>query len=223
MIYDSADLLAEFNRLTGRPNSATGGVDAITDPSKYDRLTKSQNRVIAMLSAVAPYSLYPTGAIPTLSTVDNKVFTFGTDADGYPIFPMGKTGIYEYLEDIPDSPWREGYDYLNEGNQIRIPNNQTWTGTLYWRGVMQPPDISATSQPTLQPEASRELITIDAARQFGKEAGRNPQVVADMSEEWARAWPQWCLVYKTQFRNGGALGAWSGRQLAIASQWGSGI
>lgn len=215
--YDSADLLSLFNRKAGRPPA-----DAITDASKYDRLAKSQGRVIGMIAGIAPYSLYPKSGyanLPTLTTADNQVFTFGTDTNGSPIFPIGKTAIYPDLSCIPDDPWHEGYDYLNEGNQIRIPNNRTYTGSLWWRGIQRPPDISATVQPTLIPEDSRELIVIDAVRQFATEADRNEGLVGVMTTEWNAAWPQWCLVYKNQFRSGGALGSWTSRQLAVSNSW----
>lgn len=211
-IYSSESLLGIFNRKAGRPSA-----DAIPTDSKYQRLTESQNRVVAMLSAVAPYSLYPKGAIPTLTTTDNKVFTFGTDSNGYPIAPMGKAGIYPSLGAIPGCPWIEGCDYLNEGTQIRIPNNRTYFGTLYWYGITPPADITADSQPSLFPEASRELIVIDAVRQFATEYVRNNELADRMEREWNLAWPQWCLMWKTNFRSGGALQSWTGRDLALSS------
>lgn len=177
-----------------------------------------------MLSAIAPWTLYPKGALPTLSTIDNQVFTFGADSNGYPISPMGKTGIYTQLSSVPDWPWREGVDYLNEGTQIRIPNNGTYAGTLYWRGITPPPDISASSQPVLYPEAARELIVIDAVRQFAMEFDRNPNLAVNMTLEWdgdklrVGAWPSWALVWKTAFKAGGALGSYTGLDAAVAGQ-----
>lgn len=208
--YDSAYLLDQFNRKAGRPDA-----DQVSTDSKYQRLTESQNRVVALLSGIAPHVLYPTGAIPTMSTVDNQVFTFGTDANGFPIAPMGKTGIYPSLTAIPDYPWQQGYDYLNEGTQIRIPNNGTYAGTLYWRGIVPPGDLTADLQPVLFPEASRELIVLDAVRQFAMEYDRNAALATNMAAEWSAAWPTWCLVWRTQFRGGGALGTYTGLQLAM--------
>jgi hypothetical protein len=170
-----------------------------------------------MIAGVAPYSLYPKvayGSFPTLSTTDNQVYTFGTDSNGYAITPIGKTGIYPTLNSIPDFPWREGQDYLNEGSQIRIPDNRTYSGTLYWRGITQPVDIDATHQPSIIPEGARELIVIDAVRQFSEEGARNPNLAALMLGEWNTAWPTWCLAWKTQFRQGGALGNYTARQIA---------
>lgn len=217
--FDSADLLLSFNEKAGRPTT-----DAITDARKYARLSKSQNRIVAMLSAVSPSSLYPKvgySSIPTLTTSDNQVYTFGSDASGYAIFPMGKGGIFESLSDIPDSPLIPGFDYMVEGTQIRAPNNQTLPSTLYWYGISQPADISASTQPSLFPEASRELIVIDAVRQFATEGVRNGPLADEMTVEWERAWPQWCLVWKTQYRGGGALVSYTGMQLGLIGAYNS--
>lgn len=212
--YDSAALLGIFNRKAGRP-----AADPITDASKYQRLSESQNRIVAMIAGIAPTSLFPKttyGAMPTLSTSDSQVFTFGTDSNGYPIYPMGKAGIYRQLQDIPDYPMVEDYDYISEGNQIRIPNNRTYSGTLYWRGIQQPPDIDATHQPSLIPEASRELIVIDAVRQFALEYARNPALAQAMEGEFAKSWPFWLLAWKTAFKSGGALISAGGMRLTMA-------
>lgn len=214
-LYDAADLLATFNRKAARPPA-----DSISDVNKYDRLTKSQLRVIVQIHSVCPKVLYPTvayGSIPTLATTDNQVFTFGTDPDGYPVFPFGKAGIYKSLNDIPAFPLREGVDYISEGTQIRIPFNNTYSGTLYWYGITAPKDIKAggANEPALFPEDSRELIAIDAVRQFALEGARNPDLAALMLAEWNLAWPQHCLRWRTQFRDGGALAAYTGRDLAL--------
>jgi len=86
---------------------------------------------------------------------------------------MGKGGIYQNLNDIPDFPLMPGRDYMVEGTQIRAPNNGTLPGTLYWYGIAQPDNITAISQPALMPEASRELIAVEAVRQF--RSGVRPQ------------------------------------------------
>lgn len=213
--FDSPYCLSWFNRKSGRP-----ATDSITDVSKYQRLTESQNRVIAKMMAVAPKSLYPKVSyanMPQLITTDQQVFTFGTDANGYPISPMGKTWIGPSLSGLLDTPWVEGYDYLNEGTQIRIPDNRSFGGVLYWYGIPNPPDITATTQPSIFPEAARELIVIDAVRQFATEYVRNPDLASAMSAEWGDAWPTWTLSWKTAFRTGGAVGGITGRDLALGS------
>jgi hypothetical protein len=213
--YESTDLLALFNRYAGRFSSG----DTISDTDKYDRLAKAQFRVLGMASAVAPQAFYP-ATLATLSTSDGgQTFTFGTDGQGYAIAPMGKAQIYDNLASVPNFPWVEGWQYLNEGTRIRIPYNGTYSGTLYWRGITAPSALNATNQPVFFPEGSRELIVIDAVRQFMKEPGGDVGVLNNMNEEWQRAWPLWCLVWKTQFRHGGALGTgFTGLQLGLAGQ-----
>lgn len=216
-IYSSSDLLLYFNQLAGRPTT-----DAITPADKYLRLTRAQNRIVALMQGVAPWALYPKvayGSLPTLTTTDQQVFTFGTDSNGYGIFPMGKGGIYANLNDIPNNGWQEGRDYMREGTQIRIPNNGTYNGTLYWYGIGQPADITATDQPSLLPEASRELIVIEAVRSFSKEYTRNLPLAAEMQQEFDLLWPRYCLVWRTQFRSGGAVDWCTGLGLALSNQW----
>ena len=94
--WTNANLLTEFNNLAGRPASG----DIIADAAKYQRITNAQNAVIADVAARVPESLYQKvayGSIPTLTTTDNQVFTFGTDVNGDPLFPIGKVGIYPSL------------------------------------------------------------------------------------------------------------------------------
>jgi hypothetical protein len=213
--FDSSDLLKQFNQATGR-----AAADAISDADKYARLARAQNFVISQVMGIAPRSLYPKvsyASMPTLTTTDNQVFTFGSDANGYPTFPGGYGGIYTALNNIPDSPWVDGVDYINEGSQIRIPNNRTYSGTLYWYGVGQPADISASVQPSLFPEDSRELIVIEAARRFGQEGNRNLSLADEMKIEFANKWPIYCMRWKTQYKQGGAL-SFTGRTLALAAQ-----
>lgn len=199
--YDAADCLARFNETALRPTA-----DEISDASKYRWLTRAQNKVIADIAARAPWTLY--GAPTAMTTADGGfTYQFGTDSNGYPVTPIGKCRIYTSLTAIPQYPWQEGYDYLNEGEQIRIPNNRTYTGTLYYRGINQPADIDATHQPALLPEASRELIVIEAVRDFASQGSRLPQLAVDKQAEYDREFARWMLVWKTQFSSGGALAA----------------
>ncbi len=188
----------------------------------------AQDEVIADIAAICPWILYPKVSyanMPTCTTTDYQIFTFGTDANGYAISPMGSTKIFTSLNDIPDSPWVEGVDYLNEGTQIRIPNNNTYSGTLYWRGITPPGPISgsASQQPALFPEASRELIALRYAYNFGTEGNRFPDLSDAMAIRYGYPLTNspgrfafWCTSWRKAFSSGGALGGISGMQLAIA-------
>ena len=207
--FDSAYCLELFGRLASRPS-----VDEVTDITKYRFLAESQNRVIADIAARAPKVLV--GAPIAMVTADSKVFTFGTDASGFALFPMGNVRIFSTLSAVPDSPLEEGYDYLQEGTQVRIPNNNTYTGTLYWRGISPPADISASVQPSLFPEAARYLIVLDACRAFMQTLDRQDRHDA-LAMEYGKEMARWLLVWKRQFSNGGALGPSTGLRLAMLS------
>ncbi len=202
--YDSSDLLLSLQTFAGRPTSG----DPVTTATEYARLAKAQNQVVADIAARHPECLYPTaayGSYPTLTTTDNQVFTFGTDSNGYPVSPLGKAKIYTSLGAIPDNPWMPGADYLDEGTQIRIPNNRTYSGTLYWRGIKQPVDIDATHQPALFPAASRMLIVYRAVADFLREGKRDLEAAAQYDGQYNNEFARWMLTFRTQFKGGGVL------------------
>lgn len=200
--WDSADLLAQFNRLCQRPT-----VDEITDATKYQILTRGQEAVITEIEAIYPDCLYQ--APTTLSTSDNQVFTFGTDGNGNAVAPRGHVGIYPTLESIPDFPWQPGLDYLDEGTQIRIPYNNSYASTLYWRGVATPSDITALVAPAIRPAPARRLIVLKAAMEFGSEGGSRPDIVQAAEREWAREFPRWMLNFRSRFRTGGVIAVYA--------------
>jgi hypothetical protein len=215
--YDSAWCLEDLRRQTGRT-----GTDSITDATWYTRLTKAQNQVIADIAAICPHVLYPTVATASLPQLTisaaGNIGTFGTDSNGYAVFPMGHGNIFESLNDIPTHPFLE---YMNEGTQIRALNGNTLPATLYWYGISQPADIDATHQPAIKPEAARELIVLRAAYNFGLEGNRNAALSQSMQAEYGYPlgpapgrFAFWCATMKTQYATGGMLSL-TGRDLAI--------
>lgn len=212
--YDSAYLLAMFNRYTGRPTSS----DTLSDADKYARLSEAQNRVVADMFARVPNSLYPkTANLPTMtSAAGGNIWTFGTDPQGFAIAPMGKARIFENQQSFPDFPWVEGVDYVNEGTQIRLPNGRTWSGTLYWYGITPPADITAAVQPAIFPPAFRDLIVFEAVRLYGEEAKRDLELADRMTQKYAERFREACLAWKNQFSDGGALTSWTGLRIAEA-------
>lgn len=198
--WDSPDLLSQFNDVTGRP-----AVDQITDASKYARLARSQQAVIEDVAAIYPYCLYRAAGPVTLTTSDSKVYTFGTDAQGNAVAPMGHVAVFRNLSDYPDNPMREGVDFLNEGTQIRIPNDRTEQATLYAHFIPTPADIAADVDAAIRPAPARRLIVLKAAEWFGREGGRDYALADDMKMEYAGEFAKHMLVWRTQFRAGGAL------------------
>lgn len=229
--WTSIYLLRMFKRLVGRSNIA----DAVTNASYYERLTEAQAAIVTDIAGIFPDCLYPTvtyASIPTLTTTDNKTFTFGTDSNGMAIAPMGKAAIFASLNDIPTNPWRPGHDFIPlGGTAIQIPNNNTYSGTLYWRGITAPGVIDEDSEPVLFPETSRNLIAMRAAIAFLTEGGRGLELADRYTEQYGRPlgtrpglFAQQMLEWENQWRGGGVLGQRvTGLMVAAGSQFNGGF
>ena len=158
--------------------------------------------VYADIAAVYPYPLYRSGGPTTLTTTDNKVYTFGTDGQGFAVAPMGHVAIFRSLNDYPDGAMEEGIDYLNEGTQIRIPNNRTENATLYWTGIPVPADITSAVEPSLRPVSARLLIPLKAVQHFAEEGGGMSGLADRMDTLYQREFLKHMVNWKTQFRKG---------------------
>ncbi len=197
--YQSADLLTLFNEMAGRPASG----DAIADTTKYQYLADAQQQLVLDLSTVAPQA-FPY-SLTAMTTADSGyTWTFGTDADGYPLFPlMGK--VYQDQASVPAAPWVPGIDYLDEGDTIRMPNNVPWDGTLYWYGVAMPQRMSGTVQPVLQLPAARYLVPILAASQFSRNAGKNVPLADTLLQQYQQRYGNVCTAIRKHLRGPRAL------------------
>lgn len=191
--WQSSDLLTRFNAVAGRPTA-----DSITDATKYTVLSDGQEEVLAEIASIMPQILY---TAPTLMTSADGGFTytFGTDGDGYALFPMGRAQIYPSLSAVPDYPWRPGVDYLDEGTTIRIPNNIAFAGPLYWRGITLPQAISASVQPVIQPPPARTLIVTKAVQLFAEQYLRNAALADQMQIRWDRQFPKQMTMIRKHF------------------------
>lgn len=184
--------------MAGRPSA-----DSMADTDKYARLADSQVSVINQIATIAPLVL--PHVVTQMTTADSgATFQYGTDGNGYPIFPVGNASIYPSLQAIPDYPWIPNVEYLDEGTQIRMPNGRLWSGTLYWYGispvVSQPLPISATNAPVLQPVGARILIVIDAVKKYAEEFNRNPALAATMQAQWTQEFGQWLTQMRRHIR-----------------------
>ncbi len=153
--------------------------------------------------------------IGTSTATDGQVFTFGFDTLGHAIYPLGKAEIFPTLASWPDFPWVEGYDYINEGTQIRLPNNRTWNGALYWYGIVQPSDITASVQPVIVPEGARELIVYRAASMFAEEAANNTTLADRLEARYQAAWTKWAVAWRTQWQSGNQMAGFSGLRFTL--------
>jgi hypothetical protein len=198
--WQSVDLLTRFNRLSGRP-----ATDAVTPATKYGYLADAEQYVIGRIAAIKPSILY---GVPTaLTTADGGLtFTFGTDGNGYPLFPMGRATIYPSLNAIPGGAWVAGRDYLDEGATIRMPNAVPYTGTLYMYGITPTQQISADVQPMLQPPPIRMLDVLWAVKTFAEAGFRNTEMADRMELRFEREFGQAMLMLRKHFATGGGLG-----------------
>lgn len=214
--YQSTDLLSDFQTWAGVSGSNP------TSATIYARLSHAQQYVYGMVYATDPRVLY--GAPTAMTTADGGLtYTFGTDGQGYDLFPMGDAQIYTSLNAIPSYPWRPGIDYLDEGTKIRMPNGVPYTGTLYWRGVTAPAAISAATQPSLNPAQARILITIEAVRRYAQEEARNPALFQMMENRWNDQWPLWITAMRKHFRGAQRLGPLAGAGYgALGAGYGAG-
>jgi hypothetical protein len=183
--YESIDLLNLFNRYAGRPEG-----DLIPDSAKYDRLAKAQDKVLMYIMATCPRVLYQ-GPTAMTSADGGYTWTFGTDDNGYAIFPLGNAQIYPTLSAYPSYPWVPGADYLDLGTSVKMPANTPWGGSLYWVGVIQPEAITGNVDPFMD---------------FAREFMRDPGLVDEMQRKWNEDWPVHITAIRKHFRGSQSLG-----------------
>lgn len=204
-VWTSADLLRRFKRMAGLPdvNEEDDGEDL------YPILAEAEGEVVREIAIRYPHCLY-SGQGPTLLTpsADRKTFTFGTDANGNAILPLGWVQISPRKTAFVGDPayfWREGVDFLDEGTQIRLPGDRSYAGELWGRWIPTPPGISATVEPVLEPADARQLIVIRAVYNYAMEGYTRPDLITAMRTAWDAKFPVWMLNYRRRFRGGGAL------------------
>lgn len=116
----------------------------------------------------------------------NLTIEQATTGDGgltYTVPGMTQTPLWVILRDGRDGPvmqFGEDYqdaDFTAEGAVFRAPNNRprAFTNGLWARYVKAPSSLSASVQPTLQPDYARELLPYQAAITWCSEGGlRDP-------------------------------------------------
>lgn len=182
-IYDSPWLLARCKQYARRP--ATD--QAMPDTAWYSFLTDAQAEVFSDLFSRYPDLAYSAPVL--LTTADGgRTYTFGLDASGDPIRPMGHTEVYDSLAAIPDSPLVLGDDFLLEGGLLRVPGNATraFSAGPYARFVLRPDrEITAAQNPTLQPKSARMLLVWKALEAWASRpgSGASPSYYAKRYED----------------------------------------
>ena len=179
--------------------------DGVTDAT-WDLLSDAQDYWFRIFAATRPEPLY--GAPVLMTTADlGYTYTFGLDAEGQPIFPLGHVEIRESRTGrllIPTADWGSG-DFVMEGDRIRIPGGRTKTFSTgpYARFVTPPTKINAATQPLLKPRDARILIVLRAAIMWANQGGlRDPK---SWEQEEAVQWGAISSALATQYHLSGAL------------------
>ena len=205
-IWDSSNLRRKLLNKIRRPATdeellePDGTTDAI-----WDLLSEAQDHWMRVLASTFPDSQY--GAPVQLTSADSGyTYTFGTDGNGLPIFPLGHVEIRESRSGrllIPSADFGNG-DFVMEGDRIRIPGGRTKTFSSgpWARFVTPPASISASVQPVLKPPSARALIVLRAAVIWAQQGGlRDP---APWEQQEAEAWGAIANSFATQFHLAGA-------------------
>lgn len=201
--WNSADLLARFNDLSGR---GAYTADVVTPTTKYRYLADAQAYIVDRIAAINAKVLF--GSPQQMSTADGGLtWTFGTDGNGYPLFPIGPAKVYPNLSAIPGAAWLPGIDYLDEGTQIRMVNNTPYTGTLYWYGVTPPAQMSDSVQPVLFPPPIRMLIVRKAVAEWAQTGNlRNASLADRQTVLFEKEFGEAMTLLRKHFAMGGGLG-----------------
>lgn len=192
--FDTADLVARFRRLTRESTSAEFPQAA----DIYAFLTEGENRVKADIAARFPALLLcnPTA----LATTDSISYTFGTDADGNNVVPLGHVIVYAQPSDVPHYPLMTGAEFVWQGDRIRMPDNapRTFpTGGPVAQWVAPTLLIDASNAPTLKPVQARTLVVYDAAVRYAN-AIKSDADATRYENLYNREWEIWLPAFQTQ-------------------------
>lgn len=180
-----------------------------TNVDIYPRLSTAQRTVLRQSASRYTNPFYRAPTTLTASS-DRKTFTFGTDpADSARnIVPMGWVQLAPYANAFSGDyfvGWVEGRDFISEGDRIRIPSNRSWGPSIYGRWVDTPANITALVGPSILPIDVAELTVIQAVADWAQEGDQAPDVAARMERKFAAKWPEYMLMWRRQYRGGGAL------------------
>lgn len=204
--FDTNDLIIRFQNEAG-----LGTTSEVTDAMICTRLATAQGEVLRRLASRVPEAFYQAPTALT-AAADRKTFTFGNDAQGNAIMPMGDVQIANTLSAFvsPEyfAGWLSARDFIDEGTRIRIPGNRAYAGTLYGRWIPTPPDIALGTpnvEPVLNPADVRTLIVLKAVADWASEGNARPDLASVMLAKYASELRTWLLIYRTRYKNGGGM------------------
>lgn len=172
-LWSRSDLHTRFRTQAGRPLTDQSLTDARLDAY----LTEAQAHWYSVIASIVPQALW---SAPTkLTSADGGVtYTFGTDADGDNIVPIGHVELLEGPRGpVIPAGTAAGWDgFIFEGAVIRWPGQRarTFTDGPYARFVTPPGAIASGSEPTLQPKHARVLLLYRGLALWAHRTGRDP-------------------------------------------------
>lgn len=131
------------------------------------------------------------------------IFTFGSDADGNTLYPVGAVQLFQLLTDIPDWPLYEGVDFTMEGNKVRTMDGAPWPfgSAPYFQSLILPLTLSAGVPPTLRPVQARCLIVDAAAVRYAEDTHTDATTFTNRYEKhWGQLLPMIQAQYAAPFR-----------------------
>jgi hypothetical protein len=202
-LWDGAQLVKQFKLEAGLQDASE--MDDSVDICPM--LSIAQVKVLNRISAIYPNALY-SPPFQLIASADRTTFSFGTDSAGNPIVAKGWVQISPRATAFSGDSfagWVEGQDFLDEGDKIRVVSNRTYSGTLYCRAVLTPPDITLLVPPVLNPPDARQLIVVQAVKDFAGQGEQNAKVAARMQAKWNEDFPALMLTMRKRFRGGGGM------------------
>lgn len=174
-LYSSVDLLARCKFYAQRP-----AVDeSMADADWYSLLTEANSYWVQRIAAVNPEVLY--GPPQQIFSLDGGyTYTFGTDADGNPIYPIGSVELRQSpfgREWLAAADWDNSGDFIRSGAGIRFPGGKakTFANGPVARFVTPGGTVNATVQPTVNPPHARMLLVWQALINWATRGGfRDP-------------------------------------------------
>jgi hypothetical protein len=157
--YDTAELLADFKLAAQLPEND----ESIDLSQMYRLLRNAQAEIIGEIAGMG-MAESQFGAPVKLTTADGGLtYTFGSDDDGNPIFPIGAVEIKESPTGRvwrPGAEWDADADFIMEGDRIRFPQQKkrTYANGPWARFVAPPGQLDVDSPPVLKPAYARTLI-----------------------------------------------------------------
>lgn len=206
--WTSADLLDRFQMYLGRGNGGLMAADELWTTARcYTWLADAQEAVYADLAPIVPAAFV--GAPSVLTSADGGVtYTFPSGT-----YPFGHVEVY-----ARENGGRELYastygnpsgDFVIEGSTIRAPGNRTRTYASgpYARYTAFPSRLSASVEPSINPEPARELILWKALQNAAEvsagamdpEPWRTKYEGTEAERRQGGARMRWLQVWQTQY------------------------